>query len=147
MPSTSFLFFWSMGRPDPSCHLPFLCSNPRAGCPVSQCRASLGKFCGQTQHSFVRIASRESTHPAKGGAYPTTGTNSSRHQREKLQDARAACTVQFPLAALAPRKRRCSRMPGWRGAGHEVPARPGAPGSPAECNAEGDAQNGSQSTL
>ena len=63
----------------------------------------------------VRIAGRESTHPQKGSAYPATGTNSTRHQGENLQDVRAACTIQY---ALLPRHqgnkelRRCRQRAG-----------------------------------
>ena len=38
---------------------------------------------------------KESTHPQRGGAYLATNKNSSRHPGEKLQDVRAACTVQY----------------------------------------------------
>ena len=55
----------------------------------------------------VRIASRESTHPRGAMPTPPQGTNSSRHQGERLQDARATCTA------------RCRPLP--RHHGNEVP--------------------------
>ena len=70
----------------------------------------------------MRIASRESTHLR--GAVPTLpqGTNSSRHQGERLQDAHATCTAR--CRPLPRHQRRSSSMPGEQALVHLRRPRP-----------------------
>ena len=63
--------------------------------------------------TYVRIAGRESTHPTRGGVYPTTGHEF--HQTPKREAPRCPChmqTVQFPPP---PRHQGNEEVPGCRG--------------------------------
>ena len=85
-------------------------------------KTSLQTYSKYVLYVFLRIACRESTHPARGGASAATGTNSTRRKgNEKFQDVRAACTVQCTPLPGQPRRetsRRRAERRNWHGHGH-----------------------------